>query len=171
MSIWPAAASMSAAHADVGGHLVLGSPKSHQSRTVPIPRFLASELSELVERKKADDLVFTTPSGSPLRLPNWRRDTFHTARSKAGVSNQLRVHDLRHTAASFMIQAGYPPKMLQEIMGHASITTTLDLYGHLYPGDMDRYADRLDTAIEEASTAKIRPNETGEVEADEASGR
>jgi integrase len=42
-----------------------------------------------------------------------------------------------------MIQAGYPPKMLQEIMGHASVTTTLDLYGHLYPGDMDRYADRL----------------------------
>ena len=33
--------------------------------------------------------------------------------------------------------------MLQEILGHASITTTLDLYGHLYPGDMDRYADRL----------------------------
>ena len=31
---------------------------------------------------------------------------------------------------------------LQEIMGHASITTTLDLYGHLYPGDMDRYADQ-----------------------------
>jgi integrase len=45
-----------------------------------------------------------------------------------------------------MIQAGYPPKMLQEIRGHASITTTLDLYGHLYPGDMDRYADRLDRA-------------------------
>jgi integrase len=40
-----------------------------------------------------------------------------------------------------MIQARYPPKILQEIMGHASITTTLDLYGHLYPGDMDRYAD------------------------------
>ncbi len=36
--------------------------------------------------------------------------------------------------------------MLQEIMGHASITTTLDLYGHLYPGEMDRYADRLNEA-------------------------
>jgi integrase len=41
-----------------------------------------------------------------------------------------------------MIQAGYPPKMLQEIMGHASITTTLDLY----PGEMDRYVDRLNEA-------------------------
>ncbi len=45
------------------------------------------------------------------------------------LSGQFRIHDLRHTAASLMIQAGYPPKMLQEIMGHASITTTLDLYG------------------------------------------
>jgi integrase len=44
--------------------------------------------------------------------------------------------------------------MLQEIMGHASITTTLDLYGHLYPGEMDRYADRLDVAADEASEAK-----------------
>jgi site-specific recombinase XerD len=35
-----------------------------------------------------------------------------------------------------MVQAGYPPKMLQEILGHASITSTLDLYGHLYPGDL-----------------------------------
>jgi hypothetical protein len=39
-----------------------------------------------------------------------------------------------------MIQAGYPPKMLQEILRHASIAATLDLCGHLYPGDMDRYA-------------------------------
>ena len=53
-----------------------------------------------------------------------------------------------------MIQAGYPPKMLQEITGHASITTTLDLYGYLYPGDMDRYADRLDSAARTADPAK-----------------
>ena len=38
-------------------------------------------------------------------------------------------------AAALMIQAGYPPKMLREIFGHASITTTLDLYGHLYRRD------------------------------------
>jgi integrase len=58
-----------------------------------------------------------------------------------------------------MIQAGYPPKMLQEILGHASITTTLDLYGHLYPGEMDRYAARLDDAAGIADAAKMRPDE------------
>ena len=65
----------------------------------------------------------------------------------------------RPHSASLMIQAGYPPKMLQEIMGHASITTTLDLYGHLYPGDMDRYAARLDDAAAMADAAKMRPDE------------
>ena len=68
-------------------------------------------------------------------------------------------HDLRHTAASLMIQAAYPPKMLQEILGHASITTTLDLYGHLYPGDMDRYAARLNDAAGMTDAAKMRPDE------------
>ena len=61
-----------------------------------------------------------------------------------------------------MIQAGYPPKMLQEIMGHASITTTLDLYGHLYPGEMDRYADRLDEAAGMTDAAKMRPDSTSD---------
>lgn len=69
-----------------------------------------------------------------------------------------------------MIQAGYPPKMLQEILGHASITTTLDLYGHLYPGDMDRYADRLDSAADEVGKSKMRPDETGPSSEDEVSG-
>ena len=86
------------------------------------------------------------PGGSVVRLSNWRQAAFLPARGRAGLSARFRIQDLRHTAASLMIQAGYPPKMLQGIMGHASITTTLDLYGHLYPGDMDRYADRLDSA-------------------------
>lgn len=78
------------------------------------------------------------------------------ARRVPGISDRFRIHDLRHTVASLMIQAGYPPKWLQAIMGHASITTTLDLYGHLYPADMDLRADRLDAA---AGTARIRPDD------------
>lgn len=134
------------AFSDVGGQLVLGTPKSHESRTVPVPRFLAAELAELLAGSRPDELALTTDRGYPLRLSNWRRKVFALGRAGADVSSQFRIHDLRHTAASLMIQAGYPPKMLQEIMGHASITTTLDLYGHLCPGDMDRYADRLDEA-------------------------
>jgi integrase len=106
-----------------------------------------------------------------MRLSNWRRSVFLPARGRADLSNRFRVHDLRHTAASLMIQAGYPPKMLQEIMGHASITTTLDLYGHLYPGEMDRYADRLNEAARMSDpaddAAKMRPDDHGDEQGEE----
>lgn len=98
-----------------------------------------------------------------MRLSNWRRSTFIPARRRAGLSDRFRFHDLRHTAASLMIQAGYPPKMLQETLGHASIATTLDLYGHLYPGEMDRYADRPNEAAGMSDgaddAAKMRPDD------------
>ena len=78
---------------------------------------------------------------------------------------RLEVFDTVGKPLPTSFQAGYPPKMLQEVMGHASITTTLDLYGHLYPGDMDRYADRLDSAAEDAGTARTRPDgEDGEID-------
>lgn len=147
------------AFSDVGGTIVLGTPKSHLSRTVPLPRFLAADLAEVTQARKADDLVFITSTGAVLRLSNWRRAVFLPAREQSGISARFRIHDLRHTAAALMIQAGYPPKMLQEILGHASITTTLDLYGHLYPGDMDKYADRLDDAAASTGKAKARPED------------
>ena len=150
------------AFSDVGGRIILGTPKSHQSRTVPLPRFLAVEIMTATTGKHADQLVFTMPGGSVMRLPNWRRSAFMPARRRVGISDRFRVHDLRHTAASLMIQARYPPKMLQEIMGHASITTTLDLYGHLYPGEMDRYADRLGDAATASDAAKMRPDDNAD---------
>jgi integrase len=107
------------------------------------------------------------PGGSVMRLFNWPLATFGPARTRAGLTDWFRIHDLRPTAASLMIQAGYPPKMLQEIMGHASITTTLDLYGHLYPAEMDRYADRLDEAATDSDAAKMRPDDTDDEEEQE----
>ena len=150
---------MRRAFSDVGGKLILGTPKSHHACTVPLPRFLATELAGHIANLKPDDLVFTTASGCVVRSANWRQGVFLPLRERVGISDRFRVHDLRHTAAALMIQAGYPPKMLQEILGHASITTTLDLYGHLYPGDMDKYADRLDNEATNTGKAKTRPDE------------
>jgi integrase len=94
------------AFSDVGGRVILGTPKSHQYRTVPLPRFLAVELATAVVGKHADELVFTAPGGSVLRLPNWRRSVFIPARRRAGLNDRFRVHDLRHTAASLMKVSG-----------------------------------------------------------------
>lgn len=56
-------------------------------------------------------------------------------------------------------------------MGHASITTTLDLYGHLYPCEMDRYADRLNDAAGMTDAAKMRPDDISDEIGPEGSTR
>lgn len=62
-----------------------------------------------------------------------------TAR-RLGVVPHLRMHDLRHTYASLMLAAGFKPYEVSRWMGHASVSTTDGIYGHLYPSD---YADQI----------------------------
>jgi integrase len=87
------------AFAEVGGELVEGTPKNHQRRSVPIPRFLVDELAAHVAGKGRDELVFTAPNGGPLRNTNFRSRIFQPAASSVGLAG-LTPHDLRHTAAS-----------------------------------------------------------------------
>ncbi len=138
---------------------VVSAALDHAVRSGRIRANPARGLAAAITGQHADALIFTVPNGSPLRLSNWWRAVFLPACTRAGISARFRVHDLRRTAASLMVQAGYPPKMLQEIMGHASITTTSTCTANLYPSDMDRYADRLDDAAGEAGTARIRPDD------------
>jgi integrase len=79
------------AFSDVGGRVILGTPKSHQSRAVPLPRFLADEMAAAAAGKHADQLVFTMPEGGVMRLTNWRRSVFLSARHRAGLSDRFRV--------------------------------------------------------------------------------
>ena len=57
----------------------------------------------------------------------------------------IRFHDIRHTMATLMLQAGIHPKIVQERLGHASIATTLDLYSHVSPGLQQAAAAKLDS--------------------------
>jgi integrase len=127
------------AFTDIGGKLVETTPKTHQARTVPLSPWLCRELTPHVQERERDLLVFTTPSGQPLRKSNFRRRIWNPAVRAVGLDG-LTPHGLRHTAASLFVSAGTPPKVVQRILGHASITITLDLYGHLYPEEMDNWA-------------------------------
>ena len=134
---------------EIGGRLVEASPKTRASvRTVPAPEWLVAELEPLLEGKGPDDHLLTSPEGAPLRIGNWRRRVFDPALKAAGMAcadgrEVVRPHDLRHTCASLHIKAGTPPKVLSAVLGHASVSITLDRYGHLYPGDVHQYVDRL----------------------------
>ena len=129
--------------AEVGGRAVLSTPKSHQVRSVPIPRFLVDELAQHVAGQNPDDFVFTSPRGGLLRLQNFRHTVFDRAARTTGL-DRLTPHGLRHTAASLAITSGADVKVVQQMLGHASATMTLDLYGHLYGDRLDEVADRMD---------------------------
>jgi integrase len=129
---------------EVRGRLEWGTPKSHAARSVPIPRSLVALLTEVTAGKAADDLVFTTWRGKPLRNLNFRRDVFDKAAADAGLAD-LTPHELRHTAASLAVSAGANVKAVQRMLGHASAAMTLDVYADLFDDDLDGVADRMDS--------------------------
>jgi integrase len=76
--------------------------------------------------------VFISYNGSPLN-PDTVTHAFAKVIKRAGLKN-IRMHDLRHTHASLMLKQGIHPKIVQERLGHATISTTLDIYSHTVPG-------------------------------------
>jgi integrase len=131
---------------EVGSELVWTTPKTHQTRSVPVPGQLAAALEERCRGKQPDDLIFTSPLGKTLRLNNWRKAVFDPACQAAGIEG-LRPHDLRHTAASLAIRSGANVKVVQQMLGHASAAMTLDVYAGLFGDDLDSVADRLDSLV------------------------
>lgn len=128
---------------DVDGELVWGTPKDHQRRSVPYPKFLADDIKARMKGKKPDDLLFPTRRGAALRVVNARRDWFDQAAKKAGV--KVTPHELRHTAASLAVKAGASVLALQRMLGHDKPSTTLDVYADLFDEDLDDVAERLAT--------------------------
>jgi integrase len=128
----------------IGGHVTPGTPKSHEVRSVPVPPSLMASLATWVEGREKDALVFSDRKGGPIRDGNWARDALRPALKRVLDVPKLTAHDLRHTCACLLIRAGAPVKAVQEIMGHASPTVTLNVYSHLWPDDLDRWAAALD---------------------------
>jgi integrase len=128
---------------EVNGLAVFGTPKTHQRRSVPVPRFLVDDLATLLAGKGPEDLVFTAPHGGVLRLMGFRRRVFDRATKLAGLPG-LTPHELRHTAASLAIRSGANVKDVQRMLGHASAAMTLDVYAGLFEDGLDDVADRMD---------------------------
>lgn len=83
----------------------------------------------------------TTEMGAWIR-PAWLKRAFSQRVKLAGLP-MIRVHDLRHTAASLMLAAGVPAKVASERLGHSSIAITPDTYSHVMPAPEQDAADKL----------------------------
>ena len=127
--------------------------KSHNRRRVPIAGALREYLLPHLMRtgRRNRDLVFGSTATSPFS------STRLTARAdkawRAAGLERITLHEGRHTYASLMIAAGANAKALSTYMGHARIAITLDLYGHLMPGNEAEAADLLDAYLERAKGA------------------
>jgi len=135
---------------NVRGTIVPGTPKTHESRSVPFPAFLTEPLIVQCEGKSRDQLVFgdgSTFTPTPTQGDGW----FAGARNRSvkldpSFPPALTLHDLRHTAASLAISASANVKAVQRMLGHASAAMTLDTYADLFDDDLDAVAEALDLA-------------------------
>ena len=150
---------------EVGGVIVVGTPKSHTRRSVPFPEFLAPLLAEQCKGKVRDGLVFADKYGRHIkrtRVSEGSRSWFLTALSTAGLP-KMTFHDLRHTAASLAVSVGANVKAVQRMLGHASAAMTLDTYADLFDDDLNAVADRLNDAATFSGVVKrlSKPNPRG----------
>ena len=142
----------------------LGPTKTRRSdRTVAIPANVRAALAPLVAGRAPGEWLFTNRAGRPVTQGTFRRawepavstlagDVFVRERhgitiTERGTGRRPRVHDLRHTFASWAIQAGVPLPVIQRQLGHESIQTTVDTYGHLARADFDALASRIDVSL------------------------
>jgi len=151
--------SIDEATSEVRGEVVFGTPKTHKRRDVPFPAFLNEPLTELMAGRGPDELLFTAPGGGVLRNTNFRSRVFTKAKADLGLGT-LRIHDLRHTAATLAVAAGANVKVVQRMLGHASAAMTLDVYAGLFADDLDSVAERLDAAAAQSHADSLR---TGDV--------
>lgn len=140
-----------------GGGFELAEPKTPRSRrTVMLPAIALDALRRQKARQAADrlaagtawqdsrGLVFTDALGRSGD-PSAASVAFRTAADRLGLP--VRLHDLRHTAASLMLAAGVPLKVVSEALGHSSIAITADVYSHVTPDLRREAADALDRAF------------------------
>jgi integrase len=140
-----------------GGGLVLTEPKTQRSkRTIPLPGQLAAALRDHRDRQAKEraaagslwqdsECVFTTPIGTPVDPRNDFRE-FRKLLARAGLP-PVRLHDLRHTAASLLLAQHVPARVVMEILGHSQISLTMNTYSHVAPEVSREAADRMARAL------------------------
>ena len=143
----------------IDGKLRLTPPKTKRSRrTIALPQTVVAALRmhrarQLQERLLAGSrwhdsgLVFTTTIGTPLEPRNVTRD-FQRILAKAGLP-RIRLHDLRHGCATLLLAQGVQPRVVMDILGHSTISVTMDTYSHVLATMRRDAADQIDAVLAE----------------------
>ncbi|RSX52987.1 tyrosine-type recombinase/integrase [Bifidobacterium samirii] len=145
-------------------HIIVGTPKTHEIRSITFPDQLAPLLHARCDGRAQDELVFRDPSTvdgyvhQPHSPKADARNWFARACDEAGIP-RMTVHDLRHTAASLMVRSGANVKAVQRQLGHASAAMTLDVYADLFDDDLDRLGLDLSGMLAREDVGKMWADE------------
>ncbi len=141
-----------------GPNPVFAAPKTQRGvREVWLPASALEALETVRVRQQAEksvagdryedhDLVFAQDNGRPLDAHNISKREFKRLLSLAGLPD-IRFHDLRHTNATLLLEAGVPVKVVSERLGHSGIGITLDTYSHVLPTMQEQAASRLEEML------------------------
>ena len=136
---------------DVRGEVIVGPPKTAKSiRTVVLPRSITEQTRRAHHPTRRDDpeaWIFPAPEGGPIRRTAWMRRVWKPALAAADLDTDLGTHTLRRSQVALLIAQGEHPKVIADRLGHTSVRTVLDVYGHLYEGADEAAAERLEAQI------------------------
>jgi integrase len=138
--------------------LLLGEPKTKRSRrTVQLTEAAVQALKEHRARQKQQmerlgdhyedqGLIFATQKGTLVNPTNLKKRSFEPLLEKAGLPS-IRFHDLRHTCATLLLSSNVNPKIVSEMLGHATSAITLDTYSHVLPNMQKGAARALEDSL------------------------
>ncbi len=148
----------------VGEGFVLQDPKTKSSRRkiLLMPEDITalqeyqtwqdSYQQDLGNKYNCQDLIFSNMFGNPLDTGNFVSRYFKPLLKKAGVIDGFTFHDLRHTHATLLLRQGVNPKIVQERLGHSTISLTLDIYSHVLPDMQGAAVDALNKVFTKTKT-------------------
>lgn len=129
------------------GKEIISPPKTPKSnRKVNIPVFLAQDIRDYKE-----SFYDVQPTDRVIPLSKSKLESEMRRGVQLSGVKKIRIHDLRHSHASLLIEMGFSPKEIAERLGHENIETTLNTYSHLYPDKQERLANRLDEFYKNAT--------------------
>jgi integrase len=139
------------------GGLTFTSPKGGKSRSVRLTTTAVKALQSHRERQLEEKLrlaglwnesglVFTTGIGTPMDGDNLVKRSFKPLMSRT-LLPQIRFHDLRHTFATLLLSRGTHPKVVQEMLGHADISQTMDTYSHVLPDMQEEAVSEIEEGL------------------------
>ena len=137
-------------------------PKDNEARTMGLPADLVAQLADWITTRRLgpDALLFATREGTPISRNTFRTRTWLPAIKASGVDFDVRVHDLRHAHASWLLAGGSDLKSVMDRMGHAQITTT-QKYLHTLPDADSKNLEALNRTRSQHAGAGGKDSEAG----------